>query len=400
MKMNKIVMIAAAAAMLVSCGSKSGGGKPNFGDNEYAVRTLKGESADLQTTYPATIRGVQDVEIRPKISGFITRICVTEGQQVKAGQLLFVIDNETYQAAVNQAKAAVNSAKAQMSTAKLTYENNKKLFENNVIGDYELSSSRNAYETAMAGVAQAEANYKAAKQNLDFCFVKSPATGVVGELPYKVGALVSASSQQPLTTVSDIRTMQVYFSMTEKDIMNFTKKDGGIAAAIKEFPAVKLQLADGSLYAHEGQVAAISGVIDAAKGTVQVRADFTNPEALLKSGGAGLVIIPNTAQNCIIVPQDAVVQMQDKFFVYIVGNDNKVKFSPVTVYPENNGKTYIITSGVKAGQTIVVYGVSGLTDGMEIKQLTEAQYAEKLVKAEKLGEAQGDLGEFKKAMGM
>ncbi|MBO5155930.1 MAG: efflux RND transporter periplasmic adaptor subunit [Prevotella sp.] len=400
MKMNKIVMLAAAAAMLVSCGSKSGGGKPNFADNEYAVRTLKGQNADLQTTYPATIKGVQDVEIRPKVSGFITKICVHEGQQVKAGQLLFVIDNVTYQAAKNQAKAAVNSAKAQLATSKLTYENSKKLFDNNVIGEYELSSARNTYEAAMAGVAQAEANYTAAKQNLDFCYVTSPATGVVGELPYKVGALVSASIQQPLTTVSDIRTMQVYFSMTEKDIMNYIRKDGDMATAIKAFPGVKLQLADGTMYNHDGQIAAVSGVIDAAKGTVQVRADFTNPEALLKSGGSGSIVIPYNAQNAIIVPQDAVVQVQDKYFVYVVGKDNKVKYTPVTVNPENDGKTYIIQSGVKLGETIVVYGVSSLTDGTEIKQLTEAQYAEKLEKAEKLGEAQGDLSEFKKAMGM
>lgn len=400
MKMNKIVMFAAAAAMLVSCGGKSGGGKPNFADNEYAVRTLKGQNANLQTTYPATIKGVQDVEIRPKVSGFITKVCVHEGQQVKAGQLLFVIDNVTYQATVNQARAAVNSAKAQLSTSKLTYENNKKLYENNVIGDYELSSARNAYEAAMAGVAQAEANYTAAKQNLDFCYVTSPATGVVGELPYKVGALVSAQSQEPLTTVSDSRNMQVYFSMTEKEAMALTKKDGGINAAIKDFPAVKLQLADGTMYNHDGVIAAISGVINPAKGTVQVRADFSNPESLLKSGGAGSVVIPTIAQNAIIVPQDAVLQVQDKYFIYVVGKDNKVKYTPVTVYPENDGKTYIITSGVKAGETIVVYGVTSLTDGTEIKQLTEAQYAEKLEKAEKLGEAQGDLSEFKKAMGM
>ena len=400
MKMNKIVMLAAAAAMLVSCGSKSGGGKPNFGDNEYAVRTLKGQNADLQASYPATIKGVQDVEIRPKVSGFITKICVHEGQQVKAGQLLFVIDNVTYQAAKNQAKAAVNSAKAQLATAKLTYENSKKLHENNVIGDYELSAARNSYETAMASVAQAEANYTAAKQNLDFCYVTSPATGVVGELPYKVGALVSASIQQPLTTVSDIRTMQVYFSMTEKAVMSLTRKDGGITAAIKDFPAVKLQLADGSTFSHDGRITAVSGVIDPTKGTVQVRADFPNPESLLKSGGSGSVIIPSVTQNAIVIPQDAVMQVQDKFFVYVVGKDNKVKYTPVTVNPENDGKTYIIESGLKQGETIVVYGVSTLSDGMEIKQLTEAQYAKKLEEAEKLGEAQSDLGEFKKAMGM
>ncbi|NPD91874.1 efflux RND transporter periplasmic adaptor subunit [Xylanibacter muris] len=396
---NKMMLIAAFAVMLVSCGGGKQG-KPNFGDNEYAVRTINAEKALLQTTYPATVKGVQDVEIRPKVAGFITKLNVHEGQTVKKGQVLFIIDNVTYEAAVRQAKAAVNAAKAQLNTSKLTFENSKKLFENNVIGDYEMQSARNAYESAQAALAQAEASYVSAKQNLDFCYVSSPADGVVGELPYKVGALVSSSSQQPLTTVSDNKSMQVYFSLTEKELMGLSKTSGGIAAAIKDFPPVRLQLADGSLYATEGHIAAVSGVIDATKGTVQVRADFDNPEHFLKSGASGYIVIPQVAQNAIVVPQDAVIQVQDKYFVYVVGKDSKVKYTPVTVNPENNGKTYIIESGLKVGETIVVYGVTSLTDGMEIKQLSEKQYAEKLQKAEKLGEAQGDLEEFKKAMGM
>ncbi len=400
MKQKKMFFLVALAAVLVSCGGGKKGGKPNFCDNEYAVRTIQAQQAMLSNSYPATIKGVQDVEIRPKVAGFITKVNVHEGQQVRKGQVLFVIDNVTYAAAVRQSKAAVNAAKAQLNTAKLTYENSKKLFENKVIGDYELQSAANTYESAQAALAQAEAGYISAKQNLDFCYVTSPADGVVGELPYKVGALVSSSVQQPLTTVADIKTMQVYFSMTEKDIMNLSKTAGGMTAAINDFPAVKLQLADGSVFGHEGHIAAISGVIDASTGAVQVRADFANPEHLLKSGGSGSVIIPQTKQGAIVVPQDAVTQVQDKYFVYVVGKDNKVKYTPVTVNPDNDGKTYIIENGVKAGQSIVVYGVSALSDGLEIKPLTEAQYAEKLQKAEKLGEAQGDLSAFKKAMGM
>ena len=169
MTKNKILLFAALAAMLVSCGGKKSSGKPDFGDNEYAVRTIGVQSAELQTTYPATIKGVQDVEIRPKVSGFITKLCVKEGQTVKAGQLLFVIDNVTYAAAVRQAKAAVNSAKAQLNTARLTYNNNMKLFKNNVIGSYELQSAKNNMEAAAAALAQAEASYVSAKENLSFC---------------------------------------------------------------------------------------------------------------------------------------------------------------------------------------------------------------------------------------
>ena len=399
MNKTKILLIAVLTVVLASCGGGKSGGKPNFGDNEYAVRTVQGQNADLQTTYPATIKGVQDVEIRPKVSGFITKLCVKEGQQVKAGQLLFVIDNVTYAAAVRQAKAAVNAAKAQLNTARLTYNNSEKLFKNNVIGSYELQSSKNAMESAAAQLAQAEAAYVSAKQNLDFCFVTSPANGVIGDLPYRVGALVSASSQQALTTVSNNSTMQVYFSMTEKDLLDMTKTAGGINAAISSYPAVKLQLADGSIYNHPGKVATVSGVIDPTTGTVSMRADFPNPERVLKTGASGSIVVPHTATSAVVVPQDAVVEVQDKHFVYVVGKDNKVKYTPVEINSQNDGKNYIITSGLNIGDRFVVNGVSSLQDGMEIKPLTEAQYADKLKKTEELGEAQGDLGKLKKAFG-
>ena len=399
MKTNKFLLVAAMAVTLASCGGGKSGGKPDFGDNEYAVRTIQAQEADIQTTYPATIKGMQDVEIRPKVSGFITKLCVKEGQAVKAGQLLFVIDNVTYSAAVRQAKAAVNSAKAQLSTAKLTYNNNQKLFQNNVIGSYELESAKNAYESALAAVAQAEASYVSAKQNLDFCYVTSPANGVVGDLPYRVGALVSASSQQPLTTVSNISTMQVYFSMTEKDLLDMTKTAGGIHAAIKDYPAVKLQLADGTIYNQPGHVATVSGVIDPTTGSVSMRADFPNPEHLLKSGGSGSIVAPHNNSTAIIIPQDAVAQVQDKYFVYVVGKDNKVKYTPVTVNPNNDGKNYIIDGGLSVGDRIVVNGISSLTDGAEIKPLTEAQYQAKLKKTEDMGADQSDLNKLKKDFG-
>lgn len=385
--MRKInyLLTAALAAVLVSCG---GNQKAGFGDNEYAVRTIEGQSANLQTTYPAVIKGVQDVEIRPKISGFITKLCVKEGQTVKAGQLLFVIDNVTYAAAVRQAKAAVNSAKAQLNTSKLTYDNSQKLFKSNVIGDYELQSAKNSYESAQAALAQAQANYVSAKQNLDFCYIKSPSAGVVGNLPYRVGALVSSTSQEPLTTVSNIKTMQVYFSMTEKDLLDMTRTAGGLHAAISEYPAVQLQLADGTMYAHPGRVAAVSGVIDSSTGSVSIRADFPNPENLLKSGGSGSIVVPHESSNVIVVSQEAVAQVQDRYFVYVVGKDNKVKYTNVTVNPNNDGKNYIIESGLNVGDRIVVKGINSLKDGMQIKPITEAQYTEKLKKTSKMGALQ------------
>lgn len=396
MKRNKILLFAALAVMLVSCGSKQG--KPNFGDNEYAVITIGTQSYELETSYPATIQGMQDVEIRPKISGFITKLCVHEGQTVKKGQLMFVIDNVTYEAAVRQAKAAVNAAQAQLNTAKLTYDNNKKLFQNNVIGSYELESAKNSYESAQAALAQAQANYVSAKQNLDFCYVTSPANGVVGSLPYKVGALVSSSSATPLTVVSDISEMDIYFSMTEKDLLDMTKTAGGLAAAIKDYPPVKLKLADGTLYGHDGKVATVSGVIDQSTGSVSVIAKFPNPEHLLKSGGSGSIVVPHSDSNAILIPQDATVQIQDKYFVYVLGKDNKVKNTEITISPNDDGKNYIVTSGLKVGDKIVSTGVTTLTDGMEIKPITPEQYQKKINEAQELGKAQSDGKKLKEAL--
>lgn len=393
MKKISIALIVALAALAASCGKSSSG---LGSDNEYTVRTVSTQAMELQTSYPATIKGVQDVEIRPKVSGFITELKVNEGQTVSRGQVMFVIDNETYQAAVNQAKAAVDAAEAQLNTSKLTYDNSQKLYDNNVIGDYELRSAENSYTSAVAALEQAKANYAAAKQNLDFCFVTSPANGVVGDLPYKVGALVSSTSTEPLTTVSDINTMQVYFSMTEKDLLELTKTKGGVNTAIGDFPAVQLQLADGSTYEHEGKVVTISGVIDQATGSVLVKTEFPNPDHLLKSGGTGSIIIPHTNSGAIIIPQDAVSQIQDQYFIYIVGKDNKVKHTAITVDANDDGKNYIVTSGLNVGDKYVISGVTSLSDGMEITPLTEEEYQKKLEETKAMGGDQGDLGKLKK----
>jgi len=396
MRMKKFLSVAAISALLVSCGG--GGGGMNFGDNEFPVRTVDTQSAQSQVSYPASIKGVQDVEIRPKVSGFITRVCVQEGQFVKAGQLLFVIDNETYQAAVrqaqaavNQAQAAINTAEAQMNTAKLSFENTTQLHANGVVGDFELQSAKNTYNSAQAQVnqakaalGQAQASLASAKETLSFCYVNSPASGVVGTLPFKVGALVSASSAQPLTTVSNISMMEVYFSMTEKDMLDLTKTAGGIGAAVNSFPPVRLQLADGSVYPHQGEVAKMSGVIDAATGSVTVIARFPNPESLLKSGGSGRVVVERHNNSALVVPQECVAEVQDKHFIYLLGSDNKVKYTEVTVDPQNDGTNFVILSGIKPGDKYVSAGISKLSDGMEIKPITPEEYQKKIDEATQL----------------
>ncbi len=393
--MKSNLLIAAVALLLASCGNK---GNIKMGDNEYPVVTIGSQNAQLQTTYPATIKGVQDVQIRPKVSGFITKVCVQEGQAVKAGQLLFVIDNTTYQAAVRQAQASVNSAKSQLNTAKLTYENSQKLFKSNVIGSYELQSSQNSYETAMAAVAQAKAALASAQETLGFCYVKSPANGVVGSLPYKVGALVSASSVDALTTVSDVATVEVYFSVTEKDMLDLTKTAGSTHAAISAYPPVKLLLSDGTTYKHPGKVTKVSGVIDASTGSVSMIARFSNPERLLKSGGSGTIVVPRDNSNAIVIPQTVTTEVQNKIFVYTVGKDNKVKYTEITVDPQNDGNHYVVTGGLHVGDRIVTKGITSLTDGMEIKPITEAQYEKKIADAVKMSASQGSAKGFIDAM--
>jgi membrane fusion protein (multidrug efflux system) len=367
-------MAMTVACALASCGG--GGGMPNFGDNEFPVEEVKTSAADMQTTYPAIINGIQDVEIRPKTSGFLTKINVTEGQTVQAGQVLFVIDNETFQAQVRQAQAAVNTAQSQVSTAKLTFENSQQLFDSHVIGEYELQTAENTYKSAQAGLAQAQAALASARENLSFCFVKSPAKGVVGTLPFKKGALVSASNV--LTHVSDISQMEVYFSMTEKDMLAMSKADGGLKSAIEQFPPVKLQLIDGTMYGYDGRVAAISGVIDQATGSVQLKAHFPNPESLLKSGGSGTIIVPRSSEGAIIIPQSVVSEVQNKKFVYVLNDSNKVVYTEITVAPQNDGNNFIVTGGLNVGDKYVTNGITKLSDQMEIVPITPERYQQKI----------------------
>ena len=397
MNFKQTFLFVALASLLASCGGKQGG-RPNFGDNEYPVMTVEAKSSVMQSTYPATLKGIQDVQIRPKVSGFITQVCVKEGQAVGAGQLLFIIDNATYQAQVRQAQAAVNTATAQMNTAKLTFENNQQLFNNNVIGQFELQSAKNNYEVARAQVAQAKAALASAQETLSFCYVKRPASGVIGSLPFTVGALVRASSAEPLTTVSNVSTIEAYFSMTEKDVLEMTKTSGSVNAALSTFPTVKLQLADGSTYNHPGKVSKVSGVIDPATGSVSVIAQFSNPERLLKSGGSGSIIIPRDNAHALLIPQSVVSEVQDKHFVYIVGKDNKVKYTEIKVDPQTDGNNYVVVSGLQVGDRYVTNGIQSLSDGMEIKPITPAQYDKKIQEAQKLGESNSTAKGFINAM--
>lgn len=394
MKIYSYLFVAAVAALMVSCGGKRGG-QPNFGDDEYPVVTVGTASSASQTTYPATIKGIQDVEIRPKVAGFITRVNVREGQSVGAGQVLFVIDNQQQMQAVRQAQAALNTAQTQLNTAQLTYENNKKLFEQNVIGEFELQTAQNSFNNAQAIVSQAKASLASAREALSFCYVKSPSSGVVGTLPFKVGALVS-SAGQALTTVSNNSSMEVYFSMTEKDILDMTKNSGSAQAAVASMPTVKLQLADGTIYNHPGKVTKMSGVIDPSTGSAQLIAVFPNPERLLKSGGSGSIVVPHENSSAIVIPQACFSEVQDKKFMYLVDKDNKVKFTEIKVAPQNDGINYVVTEGLNIGDRYVTNGITKLTDGQTIVPITPERYQQKITEQAKAMSASDIVNAMKK----
>ena len=355
---------------LAGCGNKT---KITQASNEYAVREIKTTECNLSTSYPATIKGIQDIEIRPKVSGFITKVHVDEGDFVRRGQVLFSIDRVQYEAAVKSAEAAVRVARTTVSTQKLTVKNKKMLHEKKIISDYDMEMAENQLASAEAQLASARAQLIDARNNLSFCSVTSPSDGVVGTIPYRVGSLVSSSTAEALTTVSNISKMYVYFSMTEKQLLEYTKGTDGVKGALAAIPAVNLQLADGSTYDQTGKVTNVSGVIDITTGSVSMRATFDNPQKILRSGGSGSVVIPIHKDNAILVPQKATYEIQDKHFVYVVGKDNKVKNTEITVLPQNDGTNYVVTGGLKAGERIVVEGINTLSDGMAIKPITEAQ---------------------------
>ena len=370
-QLRQIALFAVGMSLLTACGNSQSGMK--LGDAEFAVMAVNSTTSDQTTSYPATIKGTQDIEVRPQVSGFIVKLCVDEGATVRKGQALFQIDPTQYAAAVGQAKAAVEMAKANVSTLTLTERNKKTLFDQKIISDFEYQTAVNQLMSAKASLAQAEAQLVSANQNLSFGTVTSPSNGVVGTFPYRVGSLVSASIAQPLTTVSEIGDMYVYFSMTEKELLALTKAGGTLKEQLEKMPAVRLQLADGSTYHHEGKIDAVSGVIDQSTGSVSMRAIFSNEGNVLRSGGTGNIIFPYTMNDIITIPQSATVEIQDKKFVFVLQSDNTVKNTEIKVSNLDDGKNYLVTNGLKSGDKIVVEGVQILKDGQEIQPITREQ---------------------------
>lgn len=342
------------------------------GNSTYKVMEVKAENRVLASKYSAAIKGKQSVEIRPQVNGTIMQVCISEGAKVKKNQTLFIIDQVPYKAALMTALANVESAKAGVATAQLTVDSKEELFKNNVISDFDLQTAKNALAVQKAVLSQAKAQELTARNNLSYTEVKSPVDGAASMIPYRVGALVSASIATPLVTVSDDDQMYAYFSMSEKQILSITRKSGSMNEAMKSMAEVELLLSDGSIYSEKGCVDAISGMIDPTTGSVSLKATFPNTNRILLSGGAGNVVIPYNMENCIVIPQAATYELQDKMFVYKVV-DGKSVSTQVTAFPINDGKEYIIESGLQIGDTIVAEGAGLLREGVTITVAQQQQ---------------------------
>lgn len=348
--------------LLSACGGATESGEAV----EYPILSVSTSNETLDKSYSATIRGRQDIDIYPQISGKITSVRVKEGEVVRKGQTLFVIDRVPYEAALRVAEANLAAAKVGVESAELEYNSTKELFENDVVSSYELQQSLNSLHSAQATLAQMEAQQIDAANNLSYTEVTSPSNGVVGTIPYREGALVSASMATPLTTVSDNSEMYVYFSMDENSLLDMLQQYGSVEKALAQMPDVQLQLSNGSIYNHTGRVESISGVISQTTGTVSLRAIFANPDRLLHSGANGSILFPEHYDNVITIPQESTFELQDKVLVYKVV-DGVTRSTQITVSPINDGRKYIVTGGLEVGDQIIAAGAGLLKDGMPVK---------------------------------
>lgn len=362
-----LLFIGISALMVASCKTEKGGPQaPKV--QPYKVVTLERSSTTLYSEYPAKLQGIQDIDIRPKIDGYIEKVMVDEGQEVKTGQVLFTINNPQYGQDVNNMKAAISSAEAAVATARLQVKKTRPLVDQGIISAYELETAELNLSAREAALAQAKAMYNNAQTNLGYTRVTSPVNGVVGLLPYRVGSYVNSATAQPLTTVSDISKMYVYFSMNEKQQLTFSEQTEGntFQAKIQQLPAVTLVLSTGEVYGEAGKVETFSGQVNVQTGAFNVRAGFPNPGRILRSGSSATVRIPVHVSDAILIPQSATTELQNKRLAYIVADSNKVKAVPVQVRPVPGGQFFVVDSGLSAKDRLIVEGIGILTEGTVI----------------------------------
>ena len=362
-KPSSLILAIAAAMFLSSCGQSSpGSAAGELPAPETDFVTLIQGTGDTQKEYPGNIEGIVNVNVKPQVTGYLQAVLVKEGQYVQKGQPLFRIMPDVYNEQVKNSDAGLKSALAAQATARLEVEKLRPLVDGKVVSDMQLKTAQANYNAATAQVEQAKAALGSSKINANFTLIKAPVSGYIGRIPNRTGTLVSPTDTTALTTLSDISTVQVYFSISEANYITYSKE--GIFSG--DSGNIQLILADGSVYNQKGRVEAGSGNIDKATGSITMKAIFPNPDKLLRSGGAGKIVIGRTVDNIVQLPITSVKDIQDKFFVFKLADSSKVAMVPIQI----DGKTkdtYYVKSGVKSGDKIAVNRIDMLQDGMKVQ---------------------------------
>ena len=365
--MKRLIYMTVAALVLMGCQQQNGKEET---EGHFETMKVTKQDISLHETFPASIEGRQSIKIIPRVEGYLREIRVKEGQQVKRGQVLFVIDQSFYQAEAKAAEANLAVTKAAVENAQLNYDSRHHLFEKKIVSDYDLRTAASNLTMSKAQAKQAQAQLESARTNLSYTVLRSPSDGVVGSLPFRVGDYVGPTTQDGLTTVADAQEMYVYFSLTERDVMSRITKHGSLAEAVKAFPLVSLLTANGDTCAVKGRVESISGVVERQTGAVSARAVFPNAYGSLLSGSTGRLIIPYEMKQVIVIPQTATYEIQDKVYVYKVV-DGRAESAIITVLPMNDGQNYVVANGLSVGDVIVAKGAGYMKEGQEIKVKSE-----------------------------
>lgn len=339
---------------LLSCNNKQEEKKENL-PMPYKVVQVTKENTTLLTEYPTKLEGITDIDIRAKIDGYIEKIFIEEGQEVRKGQILFKLETQT---ATQDAAAA----KAKVDAAQIEVNRLKPLVDRKIISDVQLESSK-------ANLASTKSTYQSIIARINYATIKSPVNGMVGTLPLRIGSYVSSQTAEPLTRISDISKVYAYFSVNEKEQLDIMMNAEGksFQDKISKMPAVNLVLSNGQVYEESGKIETFSGQANTQTGSFNVRASFPNPNKLLRSGGSGNIQIPTELKDVILIPQNATVELQDKRIALIVDNENKVKFVPIVVRAVPGGKFFVVDSGLTTNDKFLVEGVGIITEGTVIK---------------------------------
>ncbi len=366
MNTKKIIYLALVAAALYGCSAK-----PQTAATppppSLPVATVTSGTQTTYQEYPASIEGIVNVEVRPQVSGALDKVFVDEGAFVRAGQPIFKINDQPYRAALNNSLASLHAAEAAQGNAQLEVDKLTPLVANKVVSDYQLKTAKASFQISKANIESAKANVSTARINLGYTLIKAPVSGYIGRLLKKQGSLVSPQDVEALTQLSDVHNVHVYFSLGEKDFVSFKEQYPGetLKDKLKKLPPVSLLLADGTEYAKQGKIDVIDGQFDKNTGAITVRANFSNPQGLLRSGNTGKVRLSLQHTNALIIPESATIEMQDKIFVFTLADSNKVKKVPINIVGKS-GTNYLVKDGVKAGDQIVLSGIDHLQEGTVI----------------------------------